>query len=136
MSDTPDNFTIGVLAAAGGVNVETIRFYQRKGLLSEPPRSHGSTRRYTHTDVARVQFIKAAQRIGFTLGEIAVLLQLEEGTQCSRARVVASSKLAVVRQKLSDLERIEAVLTRLVDQCAAGHEPVSCPVIAFLREAR
>lgn len=136
MSDISDSFTIGVLAAAGGVNVETIRFYQRKGLLSKPPRSHGNIRRYTHTDAARVQFIKAAQRIGFTLGEIALLVQLEDGTQCSRAREIASSKLAVVRQKLSDLGRIEAALARLVDQCAAGREQVPCPVIAFLQEAR
>jgi MerR family mercuric resistance operon transcriptional regulator len=136
MSDTPDNFTIGVLAAAGGVTVETIRFYQRKGLLSEPPRSHGSVRRYTLADVARVQFIKAAQRIDFTLGEIALLLQLEDGTQCSRAREVASSKLAVVRQKLSDLERIEAALARLVDQCATVRGEASCPLIEFLQEAR
>lgn len=135
MSDISDNFTIGVLAAAGGVNVETIRFYQRKGLLSKPPRSHGNIRRYTHTDAARVQFIKAAQRIGFTLGEIALLVQLEDGTQCSRAWEVASNKLAVVRHRLSDLERIEAALTRLVDQCAAGRGEVSCPLITFLQEA-
>ena len=75
-------------------------------------------------------------RIGFTLVEVAVLLQLDDGTRCSRAREVASSKLAVVRRKLSDLERIEAILTRLVDQCAVDREQVSCPVIAFLQEAR
>lgn len=68
-----------------GVNVETIRFYQRKGLLPEPDKPYGSIRRYGETDVTRVRFVKSAQRLGFSLDEIAELLRLEDGTHCEEA---------------------------------------------------
>ncbi len=77
-----ENLTIGVFAKAAGVNVETIRFYQRKGLLPEPDKPYGSIRRYGEADVTRVRFVKSAQRLGFSLDEIAELLRLEDGTHC------------------------------------------------------
>jgi MerR family mercuric resistance operon transcriptional regulator len=125
--------TISGLARAAGVNVETIRFYQRRGLLAEPDKPLGGIRRYGETEIARVLFIKAAQRIGFTLDEIAQLLQLDDGTRCSEARAIAERKLADVRQRLQDLQRIEAVLAQLVDRCAASRGKVSCPLIAALQ---
>lgn len=125
--------TISGLAQAAGVNVETIRFYQRRGLLIEPAKPLGGIRRYDETEVARVLFIKAAQRIGFTLDEIAQLLQLDDGTRCSEARAIAEHKLADVRQRLQDLQRIETALAKLVDRCAASHGKVSCPLIAALQ---
>lgn len=128
------HLTIGALAAEAGVNVETIRFYQRKGLLPEPERPYGSIRRYGPTEVSRVRFIKAAQRIGFTLDEIAQLLQLEDGTQCAQARDIAQHKLAEVRQKLDSLNRMEATLAQLVKRCGASRGEVSCPLIASLQE--
>jgi MerR family mercuric resistance operon transcriptional regulator len=128
-------FTISGLAHEAGVNVETIRFYQRRGLLDEPDKPLGSIRRYGRTEVARVLFIKAAQRIGFTLDEIAQLLQLEDGTHCSEARAIAELKLADVRQRLQDLQRIEAALAQLVDRCASRRGQVSCPLIAALQPA-
>jgi MerR family mercuric resistance operon transcriptional regulator len=125
--------TISGLARAAGVNVETIRFYQRRGLLAEPDKPLGGIRRYGETELARVRFIKAAQRIGFTLDEVAQLLQLDDGTRCSEARAIAERKLADVRRRLQDLQRIEAVLAQLVDRCAASRGKVSCPLIAALQ---
>ena len=129
------NLTIGALAIAAGVNVETIRFYQRKRLLPEPHRPYGSIRRYGRAEVSRVRFIKAAQRIGFTLDEIAQLLHLEDGTQCMQAREIAEHKLADVRQRLWDLQRIDAALTSLVKRCTAGRGQMTCPLIASLQQA-
>ncbi|MFP5400483.1 MAG: Hg(II)-responsive transcriptional regulator [Gammaproteobacteria bacterium] len=126
-------YTISGIAQAAGVNVETIRFYQRRGLLVEPDKPLGGIRRYGDAEVARVQFIKAAQRLGFSLDEIAQLLQLDDGTQCSQARSIAEHKLADVRQRLQDLQRIEAALAQLVDRCASRRGPVSCPLIDALR---
>ncbi|MDP1532885.1 MAG: Hg(II)-responsive transcriptional regulator [Rubrivivax sp.] len=128
-------YTISGVARAAGVNVETIRFYQRRGLLSEPDKPLGGIRRYGDADIARVLFIKAAQRIGFTLDEIAQLLQLDDGTRCSEARAIAEHKLADVRQRVCDLQRIEAALAQLVDRCAAGRGQVSCPLIDALQPA-
>jgi MerR family transcriptional regulator, mercuric resistance operon regulatory protein len=125
---------IGAFAAAAGVNVETIRFYQRKGLLPRPRRAHGTVTRYGPADVARVKFIKSAQRLGFSLDEIAGLLALDDGTHCSDARVAAEQKLDDVRGKLDDLRRIESVLAGLVRRCRAGRGTISCPLIAALHE--
>lgn len=127
------NLTIGLFAKAAGVNVETIRFYQRKGLLLEPERPYGSIRRYGNPDVARVRFIKAAQRLGFSLDEIRVLLKLEDGTHCSEAAELGTLRLADVRARLADLGRMESALSQLVGRCRADHGNVSCPLIEALR---
>ncbi|MFN3750676.1 MAG: Hg(II)-responsive transcriptional regulator [Thiobacillus sp.] len=125
--------TIGTLAREAGVNVETIRYYQRLGLLMAPDKPLGGIRRYGDADVARVRFIKAAQRIGFMLDEIAQLLRLDDGAHCSDARAIAELKLADVRQRLQDLQRIETVLAQLVERCASRRGAVSCPLIDALR---
>ena len=124
--------TIGRLAAAVGVNVETIRFYQRKGLLREPPRPPGGIRHYTLEDSARVKFIKSAQRLGFRLNEIRHLLRLDEGMQCDAAAELAAQHLDGVRARLQDLRRIEVTLANLLAQCRQGDEKVTCPLIAAL----
>ena len=118
-----------------GVNVETIRFYQRKGLLPEPAKPFGSIRRYGEADVTRVRFMKSAQRLGFSLDEIGELLQLEDGAHCEEASNLAASKLKDVREKLADLTRIEAALSELVCACTAAKGKVFCPLIASLQEA-
>ena len=128
--------TIGALAETAGVNVETIRFYQRKGLMPEPEKPYGSIRRYGAGELARVRFIKSAQRLGFSLEEIGELLKLEDGARCSEARQLAEQKLVDVRQKLSDLQRIESVLAGLVARCSAVRGRVNCPLIASLQEAK
>ena len=129
-----DNLSIGAFAEAAGVNVETIRFYQRRGLLPEPDRPYGSIRRYGEADVARVRFVKSAQRLGFSLDEVDGLLTLDDGAHCDEARQLAEHKLIDVRSKLADLLRIEFVLATLVDDCCASHGTVSCPLIAALQE--
>jgi MerR family mercuric resistance operon transcriptional regulator len=128
--------TIGRLAAAAGVNVETIRFYQRKGMLSAPKRRYGSIRRYGVTDLMRINFIKAAQRLGFSLHEISELLALEDGTHCREAREQGERKLADVRVRIADLKRVERALSELLARCSAAKGRVKCPLIASLHEAR
>ena len=128
-----NNFTIGALATAAGVNVETIRFYQRKALMSEPLRPYGSIRRYTDVDLGRVRFIKASQRLGFSLDEIGELLKLDDGTHCNEVRDHAERKLRDVREKLADLHRIETALSQLVDRCGSTHKAVKCPLISSLQ---
>ena len=128
-----DNLTIGLLAAQAQVNVETIRFYQRKGLLQEPDRPQGSVRRYGAHDLKRVRFIKSAQRLGFSLDEIAQLLTLEDGTHCDVAREQAQMKLVDVRAKLAHLQSMEATLTDLVGRCCAVTGNVRCPMIEALQ---
>ena len=126
--------TIGAFADAGGVNVETVRFYQRKGLLIEPKKPLGGIRRYGQVDVARLRFIKSAQRMGFSLDEVADLLRLEDGAHCQEARALAARKLDDVRGRLADLSRMERVLSDLVGACESSKGSVDCPVIASLRE--
>ena len=133
MESNLENLTIGGFAKAARVNVETIRFYQRKGLLPEPDKPYGSIRRYAASDVSRVQFIKAAQRLGFSLDEIADLLALEDGSHCSEARAQAERKLADVRARLADLQHLERVLADLVRRCCATSGDVRCPLIASLQ---
>lgn len=128
-----ERMTIGAFAAAAGVNVETVRYYQREGLLSEPSKPSGSIRRYGMPDVERVRFIKSAQRLGFSLDEVKGLLALDDGTHCREARALGQQKLKNVREKLADLRRIESVLAHLVTDCENTRGTVSCPLIAALQ---
>ena len=133
MKNHIENLTIGTFAKAAAVNVETIRFYQRKGLLPEPDKPSGSIRRYGEADVARVRFVKSAQRLGFSLDEIAELLRLEDGTRCREASILAEQKLKDVREKLAELTRMESVLSELICACHATKGSVSCPLIDSLQ---
>lgn len=135
MKHAQETLTIGTLAKAAGVNVETIRFYQRKGLLPEPERTHGSIRRYAQAELLRLHFIKSAQRLGFTLEEIAQLLRLEDGAHCGEARALAEEKLTDVRARLADLQKIESVLAQLVRGCRSAKSTVNCPLIEALQRA-
>lgn len=133
MSETLSDLTIGALARAAGVNVETIRFYQRRGLMPEPDRPWGGIRRYGGKDAGRLRFIKSAQRLGFSLDEVAELLRLDDGTHCEEARRLAEARLADVRARLADLARMETALAALVAACGRQRGPVSCPLIAALQ---
>ncbi len=135
METTREILTIGAFAKAAGVGVETIRFYQRKGLLPEPDRPYGGIRRYGGADVARVKFIKSAQRLGFSLHEIGELLKLEDGRHCHETARFAARRLADVRARLADLARMEAVLSKLVDECKTQQGNVFCPLIAALHSS-
>ena len=131
----PEALTIGAVAAAAEVGVETIRFYQRRGLLDEPDRPPGGIRRYGGRDVARVSFIKSAQRLGFSLDEVIGLLVLEDGTHCDDARTLAEAKLADVRDKLAGLRQIERALRTMIDECNEREGEVCCPMITALQSA-
>ena len=126
--------TIGRVAAAAGVNVETIRFYQRLGLLAEPARPPGGVRRYGSEFVGRLRFIKRAQQLGFSLAEIQRLLVLEDPQNCGKARLLAAEKLALVEARIADLERMRGVLEELVARCNLRRGKVACPIIATLTE--
>lgn len=127
------NLLIGTMAKAAGVNIETIRFYQKKGLLAVPTRQRGEIRRYGSKDIARVRFVKAAQRLGFSLDEIATLLKLDDGAHCDEARQMAEHKLSDVRAKLLNLHRIESALADLVADCCSTNGTVKCPLINALQ---
>jgi len=129
-----DRMTIGMLARAAGVHVESVRFYQRRGLLREPRRPQGGIRHYDAGDLARIRFIKAAQRLGFTLEEVAELLKLDDGTHCKAASEKAQRKLADVRDRLRDLRRVERVLSHLIASCHTAQGQVRCPLIAALQQ--
>lgn len=123
--------TIGALAKAGGVNVETVRYYQRRGLLTEPARPAGSVRRYGPETADRLAFIRRAQDLGFTLQEVKVLLGLAETPNCRGARSLAAGKLVLVEKRIRDLDRMRGALRALIRQCDAGGMR-SCPIIRSL----
>ncbi|MHC9419154.1 MerR family transcriptional regulator [Sphingomonas citri] len=126
-------FTIGRLADEGGVGVETVRFYQRRGLLVTPHRPSGSgsgggIRRYGQDDVRRLRFIRSAKAAGFTLEQIAELLALDATDDRSRARELAQERLRVLDAQIDVLERARASLRRLAEECAGGSAG-PCPIL-------
>lgn len=132
MSEAIPYLTIGGMAAETGVGVEAIRYYQRRGLLPEPRRNEGRIRRYGSREIERLRFIKAAQKVGFSLDEIGNLLQLDDGSGCAQAKTLATLKLEDVRSRLESLRRLEQVLSELVDRCESSRGRVGCPLIAAL----
>ena len=127
------SMTIGTLARDAGVNIETVRYYQRRKLLGVPARPTGGLRRYGEDALARIRFIKRAQDLGFTLDEIAALLRLERVLACGPARALAAKKLALVDARLNDLVRLKAVLEELIARCDAGAAR-GCAIIESLSE--
>lgn len=117
---------IGELARAGGVNVETIRYYQRRGLLAQPAR-HEGPRRYTRSDLGRLQSIRSAQTAGFTLDEIATLLALDTGDRTA-AQDLARVRIAALDEKIATLQTMRGALVRLADDCASKRSGL-CPII-------
>lgn len=129
---TEKSFTIGALAKTAGVNVETIRFYQRRGLLAEPVKPFKGIRHYTEGDAQRVKFIKKGQKLGFSLDEIAELLSLADGRHCREAKEIALRKLVSIRERLEGLRMMETALSDLVEDCTSNTDSVSCPIILAL----
>ncbi|WP_036258354.1 MerR family transcriptional regulator [Methylocapsa aurea] len=128
----PDELSIGQLAAAAGVNVETIRYYQRRGLLHEPAKPFGGQRRYPAAVAKRVRFIRRAQALGFTLEEIFTLLRLDGAICCAETRKLAASKLGLIETKLTNLQKMRDALAELTRQCDAGRTDEPCPIINVL----
>lgn len=124
--------SIGELAAATGVGVETIRFYERRGLMAQPPKPASGYRRYPADTARQVRFIKRAQGLGFTLDEIGGLLELDQAQACGETRALAERKLALIELKLAGLSAMRDALARLVRECAPGAGAASCPIIDAL----
>lgn len=124
--------TIGSLAKQAGTHVETIRYYQRRGLVAVPEKPWGGIRRYDENAVARLHFIRSAQWLGFSLDEISELLKLEDGTHCDEARALAEHKLDDVRPKIAGLQQMASTLDTLVGRCRCSADPQRCPIIQSL----
>ena len=139
--DLPDDvrhhqrMRIGELARSVDVSVETIRYYQRIGLLGLPEKPYGGIRFYSDQDLQRLRFIRRAQQLGFSLEDIRELFELSS-TDCERVEELATRKLSQVKAKLRQLRRIESALAETVEQCARhkGNQP--CPIIETLTEMK
>ena len=126
--------TIGQLAKKAGVNIETIRYYERRGLILEPHRSHSGYRQYSLDDVARIQFIKSAKELGFSLREILELLSLrvEPGTTCKDIKELIEAKISDIEQKIRALGSMKKALIKLKTECR-GQGPIGeCPILEAL----
>lgn len=128
-----DEVTIGTLSARTGVNIETVRYYERIGLVPPPPRSAGGRRLYGASHIAKLRFVKSARGLGFTLDEVRRLLELADGGGglCPDVQAVALDHLARVRSKIDDLRRMEATLVEITRQCGDG-AMTECPLIDAL----
>jgi MerR family transcriptional regulator, mercuric resistance operon regulatory protein len=126
---------IGELARTVDVNVETIRYYQRIGLLGLPEKPYGGMRSYSDEDLQRLRFIRRAQQLGFSLEDIRELLELSS-SDCERVEKLAIEKLSLVKAKLRQLRRIESTLAMTVEQCARRKGSQPCPIIETLNEMK
>lgn len=130
--DSQSGLTIGRLAEQTGVNVETVRYYQRIGLIAEPAKpSTGGYRIYPDTTASRIKFIKRAQQLGFSLQEIAELLELGDG-HCRDVRLRAEEKSSKIAEQIRDLQALQATLTQLINACCAGQDNQTCPIVETL----
>lgn len=127
--------TIGRLARAAEVGVETVRYYQQRGLLPVPARK-GAFRIYPPATVDRIRFVKRAQELGFSLDEIGELLRLEDGIDRTSIRRIAADRLAQTERKLSELRRMQKVLRHLVIDCEHTVAELPCPIISTLAAGR
>ena len=125
-------YTISRLAQAADVHVETVRYYQRRGLLPAPERAAGSIRRYTEDEVQRLRFIKRAQGIGFSLDEASVLLRMRDNVSCDQARALAKAKILEIEDRIESLERLRDELAACVRECGRNQDDGACPVIERL----
>jgi MerR family mercuric resistance operon transcriptional regulator len=127
----------GELAQRSGCNIETVRFYEKRGFLPPPPRTAGGHRHYAPEHLKRLTFIRRSRELGFTLDEVRSLLTLVDGSDwtCAEVRAMTLEHLADVRRKIADLERIARVLQDMAAQCDGGAVP-ACPVIEALSQGQ
>lgn len=132
-----DSLTIGALAKRAGVGVETVRFYERRGLVRRPARPRAGYRAYPDEAIGRIRFIRNAQALGFTLQEVKELLALRvtAGTSCAAVRSRASAKVADVKRRLTDLERIRMALEKLIAVCPGRGALADCTILEALDSA-
>ena len=126
--------TIGKVARRAGVGVETLRFYEREGLIDEPPRTESGYRQYPEETVPRVRFIRRAKELGFTLKEIKELLSLRVGprSSCGAVRKRSEAKVRDIQEKIRTLRRMEKALMKLVDACKQRSSTGECPILDAL----
>ena len=124
-------YTIGRLAAAAGVNVETVRYYQKIGLVDEPCKPDQGYRQYPQETLEHIKFIKRAQKLGFTLQEVAELFELGEG-HCRDVRLRAEEKSKKIAKQIKDLQALQTTLTQLISACNAGKTSQKCPIVETL----
>lgn len=124
--------TIGSLAREAGVGVETIRYYQREGLLAEPSRKRGAYRVYGAAELTRLKAIRRAQALGFSLAEIDSLLSLNEDTDRERARELANAKIGLIDDRIRQLGEMQRALRQLVTCCEHGASDEACPILKAL----
>jgi MerR family mercuric resistance operon transcriptional regulator len=129
--------TIGALSKHTGVNIETIRFYERVGILPRPPRSAGGHRIYGQDLLMRLGFVRRSRELGFSLDEVRGLLRLVDGGHytCAEVRAITLDHLTDVRRKIADLRRLERTLAEVAGKCRGGKVP-DCPVIEALFDPR
>jgi MerR family mercuric resistance operon transcriptional regulator len=129
-----NHMKIGQVAKDAGVGVETIRFYEREGLLEEPPRRPSGYRQYPSEAVVRISFIRAAKELGFSLAEIRELLALrvEPDARCADVKERATHKIVDIEQKIRTLQRMKRVLKKLTAACDEGRPTSECPILAAL----
>ncbi len=128
--------TIGALAKAADVSVETVRFYERRDLIEQPPRPYGGVRRYPESAVRRLQFIKHAKSLGFTLNEIGdmVALSADDPSTCGEVQRLAQARLALLREKHEALRFMESVLEALLEDCRHAGARAPCPILEAVEE--
>ncbi|MFF0637563.1 MerR family transcriptional regulator [Nocardia sp. NPDC004151] len=126
----------GELAALAGVNAQTLRYYERRGLLTPPPRSPSGYRSYPDDAVTTVRFVKRAQDLGFSLDEIEELLHLAAGgpDDCDSARTLAPERVTQLADRIADLQRMQRSLTELISTCERPRAQRSCPILTSLHE--
>lgn len=129
--------TIGTLSKLTGCNIETIRYYERVGLLPDPPRTEGGHRLYGEAQVKRLAFIRRSRELGFSIEEVRELLELVDGKRytCDEVHALTLDHLDDVKKKMADLRRMERVLKNMAAQCSGGKVP-ECPIIDALFESR
>jgi MerR family mercuric resistance operon transcriptional regulator len=130
-----EELTIGALAKEAEVNVETVRYYERRSLIDQPRKPHSGFRHYPPDLIDRIRFIKRAQELGFTLEEITELLALrvEPATACDEVKQQAEGKIADIAEKIKTLQRMKKTLTGLVNACDKRTSTTECPILEALK---
>jgi MerR family mercuric resistance operon transcriptional regulator len=134
---TMKTLSIGQLSKEASVNIETVRYYERRGLLPEPKRRESGYREYSQDDVFRIKFIKRAQELGFTLKEISELLELrvDSTTTCGEVKKQAEAKIADIEEKIGALKKMKAALGKLASSCNENAPLDGCPILEYLNES-
>ena len=127
-----EELTIGRLAKAAGVNVETIRYYQRRGLIAEPQKPLGGQRRYPASALDALTFVRRVQQLGFSLDEVKSLMALNHGSDCSEARLIAERKREALQSRIVELERMRSQLDGFISGCKRNKSRKPCPMVVAL----